>query len=285
MTPRIALVTGASSGIGRASSQALREAGFRVVASARAEESVEALRGDGFDAVQLDVTVETSRERAIREIVRTHGRVDLLVNNAGYGLSGPVERLDLGDVRAQFETNVFGLVALSRLVLPGMRERGSGRIVNIGSIGGTFTAPGSGAYHASKYAVEAFSDALRLELAPYGVHVVLLQPTGVYTEFAGKLDGVYPDVPPDDPYAAFIVNHRRVTREMFEGPNRAGIVQASDVARVVVKSATAPSPKARYKVGAGAVAIAAIRALLPSRQFDKIVSRPFVPRATGVDRP
>jgi short-subunit dehydrogenase len=124
---------------------------------------------------------------AVEQVESIHGAVDLLINNAGFGLNGPVEELPIDEIRRQFETNVFGLVRMSQLVLPGMRRKGSGRIINVGSVGGTFTAPGAGAYHASKWAVESFTDALRYEVQSFGVDVILIQPTGVYTQFDKKI--------------------------------------------------------------------------------------------------
>ena len=180
---RVALITGSSSGIGLAAAKRLREADFTVYASARRAESLEELRRQGFRAVQLDVTDEASMRDAVAQIEREHGAVDVLVNNAGYGQNGPVEALPVEDIRRQFETNVFGLVRLSQLVLPGMRRKGWGRVINVGSVGGTFSALGAGAYHASKFAVEAFSDALRAEVEGFGVDVALIQPPGVYTGF------------------------------------------------------------------------------------------------------
>ena len=157
------LITGASSGIGYATAQVLARAGYTVYASARKVEALKSLEALGCRPLQLDATLERSRVDAVRQIEAEHGAVDILVNNAGYGLSGVVEELELEALRREFETNVFGLVRLSQLVLPAMRAKGWGRIVNVGSAGGSFTAPGVGAYHASKYAVEAFSDALRME--------------------------------------------------------------------------------------------------------------------------
>ena len=147
------LITGASSGIGYATAQTLVRAGYTVYASARKPESLKALERLGCRSLPLDVTLERSRLEAVRQIEAECGAVDGLVNNAGYGLNGPVEELDLDALKLEFETNVFGLVRLSQLVLPGMRSKGWGRIVNVGSVGGSFTAPSAGAYHASKYAV------------------------------------------------------------------------------------------------------------------------------------
>ncbi len=196
---RVALITGASSGIGKAAAMAFVRAGFVTYATARRPETLAALEAAGCHALPLDVTDEASMVAAVRAVEDAHGAVDILVNNAGYGLNGPLEELPMDDVRRQFETNVFGLLRMSQLVLPGMRQHGGGRIINVGSMGGEFTTPGAGAYHASKYAVESLSDALRVEVRPFGVQVALVQPTGVHTAFGGKVVETLPQTGSDSP--------------------------------------------------------------------------------------
>ena len=164
---RTALITGCSSGIGKATAERLARKGWTVYATARRPETLADLTGCRHLA--LDVNDEVSMSSAVDAVLAEAGSIDALVNNAGYSLSGAVETLDVDDIRREFETNVFGLVRLSQLVLPAMRDQGSGRIVNIGSMGGKLTFPGGGAYHASKYAVEAFSDAMRYEVSGFGV--------------------------------------------------------------------------------------------------------------------
>src|SRR5579883_244270 len=162
MTPQygVALVTGASSGIGKVTAIALHSAGFITYATARNPQTLSDLATKGCYVLQLDITDEASMLAAVRPIEAKHGAVSLLVNNAGYNQIGPLEELTMEEIRRQFETNVFGLLRMCQLVLPRMRSQGYGRIINVGSIGGTFTTPGNGAYHASKYAVESFTDAL-----------------------------------------------------------------------------------------------------------------------------
>lgn len=275
MKTKVALVTGASSGIGAATVQALVHAGWTTYASARQPTSLRALTAQGIHAVQLDVTDEESMRAAVHTVEAAHGAVDLLVNNAGYGLNGPVEELAMDDIRRQFETNVFGLVRMSQFVLPGMRHKGRGRIINVGSVGGTFTAPGAGAYHASKWAVESFTDALRYEVRPFGVDVVLIQPTGVYTQFDNKIAQTMPDTGANSPYAAFKAHHARVTHQMFHGQNVAGIVRPEQVAKVIVRAATVHRPRTRYKVGWSAHIYSALRRSVSDRMWDWIMSRQF----------
>jgi NADP-dependent 3-hydroxy acid dehydrogenase YdfG len=275
MSTKVALVTGASSGIGAASVRALIHDGWTTYATARRAEHLSAFAAEGIPTLSLDVTEADSMAAAVAQIEATHGTVDLLVNNAGYGLNGPVEELALTDIRQQFETNVFGLVRMCQLVLPGMRHKGRGRIINVGSIGGTFTAPGAGAYHASKWAVESFTDALRFEVAGFGIAVILIQPTGVYTQFDKKLAQTFPDTGPDSPYAAFKANHLRVTEQMFRGRNVAGIVQPEEVARVIAHAANVRRPRTRYKVGLSAYIYSGLRRVVSDRTWDWLMGLQF----------
>lgn len=271
---KVALITGASSGIGKATALALAEAGFIVYASARQAEMLADLHARGCKALRLDVTDEASMVAAVRTIEEAHGAVSVLVNNAGYGVNGPLEELDLGDVRREFETNVFGLLRLSQLVLPAMRARGSGRIVNVGSVGGLFTAPGAGAYHASKYAVEALSDALRMEVRPFGIAVALIEPTGVRTAFVEEISATLEALGGEGPYATFKRNLAAGTRRLFAEDAR-GILAPEDVARVIVRAAIARRPQARYRVGLVAHLLPRIRHLTGDRGWDALMARAF----------
>lgn len=170
---------------------------------------------------------------------------------------------------------MFGLVRMCQLVLPEMRRKGTGRIINVGSVGGIFTTPGAGAYHASKWAVESFTDALRFEVAGFGIAVVLIQPTGVYTAFDKKLAQTLLDTGPDSPYAAFKANHQRVTVQMFSGRNLAGIVQPEQVARVIAHAAAARRPRTRYKVGLSAHLYSGLRRMVSDRAWDWLMGQQF----------
>jgi NAD(P)-dependent dehydrogenase (short-subunit alcohol dehydrogenase family) len=272
---KVVLITGCSSGIGKAAALSFAKAGFVTYATARSVETLEDLRAQGCYTLQLDVTDEDSMKAAVQTIENKHGSVDVLVNNAGYGLNGPVEELDMKSVRQQFETNVFGLVRLSQLVLPRMRRKDWGRIINIGSVGGTFTAPGAGAYHASKWAVESFNDALRFEVKPFGVDVVLIQPTGVYTAFDKKIAVSGSPLSATSPYKFFMDNHVKVTTQMFSGNSSAGIIRAEDVAKVILKAAQVQRPRTRYKVGLSAHIYSGLRRLVSDRVWDKIMAVQF----------
>jgi NAD(P)-dependent dehydrogenase (short-subunit alcohol dehydrogenase family) len=270
----VVLVTGASSGIGKVTATALVSAGFITYATARRPQTLSDLAAQGCHILQLDITDQTSMIEAVHTIETRHGAISVLINNAGYNQIGPLEELEIEDVRRQFETNVFGLLRMCQLVLPGMRSQGYGRIINVGSIGGTFTTPGNGAYHASKYAVESLTDALRYEVKPFGVDVVLIQPTGVRTPFVEKLYASMPHTGNDSPYAAFKQNIEAQIRQMFVG-NAWGILTPDDVAKVIVEASRVRRPRTRYKVGLGGKIFYWVRRLSSDRAWDALMSRMF----------
>src|SRR3954471_18341009 len=183
------LVTGCSSGIGRATAEHLAQHGWTVYASARRREAIADLEAVGCRLLALDVTDEASMAAAVAAVEAQEGAVGVLVNNAGYSQSGAVETVPLDEVRRQFETNVFGLARMCQLVLPGMRRQRWGKIVNLSSMGGRLVFPGGGFYHATKYAVEAISDALRFEVKGFGVDVILIEPGLIRTAFGETASG------------------------------------------------------------------------------------------------
>jgi NADP-dependent 3-hydroxy acid dehydrogenase YdfG len=278
---KIVLITGAASGIGRATAELFIQNGFITYATSRRLVTLKPLQNIGCEILELDVTSEQSMQTAVAVILERHGRIDLLVNNAGYGLNGPIEELEMAELRHQFETNVFGLVRLTQLVLPSMRQQQAGQIINIGSIGGTFTAPGAGAYHASKWALESITDALRFEVQSFGIDVSLIQPTGVYTEFDKKIASIMPSTDTTSPYAFFKTNHLKVTRRMFSSNSNAGIIKPEMVARVILNAANARKPRTRYKVGFSALIYSSLRKLVSDRVWDALMGMqfPMQPRA------
>src|SRR5215203_6519858 len=217
---RAVLITGCSSGIGWATAKRLARRGWAVYATARNLEAIEPLRESGCRLLPLDVTDEDSMRAAVAEVERIEGAVGVLVNNAGYSQSGAVEEVSMEKVRRQFETNVFGLTRMCQLVLPGMRARGGGRIVNVSSMGGRFTFPGGGYYHATKHAVEAISDALRFEVAGFGIHVAIIEPGLIRTRFGEAAVGsIQGGVTGDGPYAKFNAAVAESTKSVYEeGP-------------------------------------------------------------------
>src|SRR3989475_3446527 len=201
---RAVLITGCSTGIGRATAEQLATRGWTVYAAARRPESIRDLAARGCKTLALDVCDEASIRAAVTQVEAAEGAVGLLVNNAGYGQEGPFEEVPMAEVRRQFETNVFGLVRLTQLVLPAMRRQRWGRIVNLSSMGGRLTLPGGAFYHATKYAVEALSDALRFEVRPFGIDVVVIEPGPIKTRFGDTaIESVKGLGASGSPYAAF----------------------------------------------------------------------------------
>lgn len=273
MKPKpVALVTGATSGIGEATAYRLQDRGYVVFAAGRNAEALDALRSKGLQARALDVTDETAVARLVDEINNDFGGVDVLVNSAGYPLPSPLEQVPRDDLRDLFETNVVATLHLSQLVLPGMRDRGSGRIIIIGSTGGRFTSPGAGAYHIVKYGVEALSLALGAEVSAFGVRVVLIDPTGVRTNFVNsQLQAAPQSYPNDDPYGEFKRRYAATTRALTEAPGL--MIDADTVARVAVRTAEMKNPKPRYVVGASGKASVLARQLLTDRMWDRVMGR------------
>jgi NAD(P)-dependent dehydrogenase (short-subunit alcohol dehydrogenase family) len=266
------LVTGCSSGIGRASALALVRAGFPVWASARKAGSLGELEQAGCRVLELDVTDEQSRVAAVRRVEAEHGAVGVLVNNAGHGGGGPVEEVPLSLVREVFDTNVFGLVGMCQLVLPGMRARHSGMIVNLGSAAGLVTPPTGCPYAMTKYAVESLCDALRPEVAPFGVRVVLIEPGAVRTRFLANSELHKPGGDGGGPYAAYKASVDKMTVRAHHDGARA-VLDPDDVARVIVRAVTARHPKARYKVGSQARLAPVARRVLGDRGWDAFMRR------------
>ncbi len=266
----VALITGCSSGIGRATAVYLAERGWRVWATARRWESIADLASESITPLVLDVTVEASRVAAIQEAVRRAGRLDALVNNAGYGAYGPLEEVSPEETRAQFETNVFGALRLCQLVIPTLRAQGGGRIVNVSSVAGRIVFPAGGLYCASKFALEALSDALRLELRPWHIHVILVEPGPVQTHFSNTATAHAQRFAQNlaSPYAPYVENARR-----YFGAGRAPGPEV--VARVIYKSLTARHPAPRYPATPGARALMILVPLIPTRWRDALMARAF----------
>ena len=266
------LVTGCSSGIGRATAIALARAGLPTWASARRPETIADLRDAGCRVIALDVTDEASRIQAVRAVEAEHGAVGALVNNAGYAQVGVIEEIPEHALRRQFETNVFGPTRLCQLVLPGMRAQRGGTIVNLGSAAGLVTPPASGAYAMTKYALEALSDALRYELAPFGVRVVLLEPGAVRTGFTATLTAAAPDSGADTPGPYRTLTGNALALAEREGTADRGL-DPEQVARIVVRAITARRPKPRYRIGAQAHTAPTLRRLLGDRAWDAMLRR------------
>ncbi|HET7431615.1 MAG TPA: oxidoreductase [Nocardioides sp.] len=272
MSEQVALVTGGSSGIGERAALRLQAAGFTTYAVARRVDRMAALEKAGVTTFAMDVTDDASITTGVERIVDEQGRLDVLVNNAGYGSYGAVEDVPIDEARRQFEVNVFGLARLTQLVTPHMRARGSGRVINISSIGGKFYEPLGAWYHATKFAVEGFSDSLRLELAPHGIRVVIIEPGPIRTEWNSLARDALVETSAGTAYE----QQAEAVRARMESGDRPMLSSGPDVvAKKIVKAATTAHPRARYPVGRGAGSILAARRLLPDRAFDAIVARMY----------
>ena len=270
------LITGCSTGIGRATAERLAAHGHTVYATARRPDSVVDLEAKGCRTLALDVTDEASMQHAVTAVEEVEGAVGALVNNAGYSQSGAVESVNLDEVRAQFETNVFGLIRMSQLVLPGMRRQRWGRIVNVGSMGGKLTFPGGGIYHATKHAVEAISDAMRFEVKGFGVDVALIEPGLIKTDFAAAAVGALHSGTVDDgPYGEFNQAVAASTVGAYEGPMAKLGGRPDTVAKAIEKAITSNRPRPRYPVTASARLIMGQRALFSDRMWDSFMGTQF----------
>lgn len=266
------LITGCSTGIGRVTAERLLRGRWKVTATARRPETIEDLGDAGARVLPLDVTDEASMSAAVAAVEEADGAVGVLINNAGYGLQGPVEEFPMDEVRRQFETNVFGLVRMCQLVLPGMRRQGWGRIVNLSSIGGRVTFPGGGFYHGTKHAVEAISDALRFEVRPFGVKVIVVEPGTVLTPFG---DTAASSISGGGPYAAFKEGLAETVKGAYEGTMARMAIGPEKVAAVIEKAISARRPRTRYPVGLPARAGIAMKRVTPDRVFDAVLRSQF----------
>lgn len=269
----VALVTGASSGIGAETALALRDAGYTVYAVARRTERMADLTSRGIRTFAMDLTDDATITAGVERVLSEAGRIDLLVNNAGYGSFGAVEDVPLTEARRQFEVNVFGLARLIQLVTPGMRERHQGRIVNISSIGGKIYEPLGGWYHATKFAVEGLSDCLRIELKGFGIRVVLVEPGPILTEWNAL---ARESMLASSAGTAYEEQARSVARTLTAADDPRTGTRPEAVAQVIMRAATARRPRARYAAGKGAAVILAARKVLPDRAFDLVIARTFL---------
>ncbi len=267
LSGQVVIVTGASSGIGEATARRLVRAGAKVVITARRQERLDALAGE-LDptgakvlAVAADITSAEGRWKMVEAAQAKYGRIDALVNNAGYGTRGPVEMVPVDLVRKNYETNIFSLIALTQLVLPQMRARGSGCVVNIGSVAGRIARPLSSIYDSTKHALEALTDGLRGELKPFGVRVTLIRPGYIITEFVEAADAVSADVIANaGAYAPFYRHHQEGARKL-----RAFAGQPDDIARLVERALASDNPAPRYNGPFHAKIFLLLKWLLPDR--------------------
>ena len=269
---KIVLITGASSGMGREAAILLAKGGHTVYAGARRANRMDDLSEHGITPIEMDVSRGEDNERAVRRIIDAEERIDVLINNAGFGLCGAVEDIPLNDARYQFEVNLFGLAHLTQLVLPHMRAQGAGRIVNISSMGGRIFTPLGAWYHATKHALEGWSDCLRIETAPFNIQVVLIQPGGIQTEFGEVMEGElrkYHDgsayKAAQEPYFAMMSDPKTMSRG----------TEAKVLAQVFVEAATTDHPRRRYVKGAFARPLMFVRKWFGDAVYESVLRRAF----------
>lgn len=260
----VILVTGASSGIGKATAQKLLKKGHTVYVAARRLEAMQDLQRQGAIALRMDVTKEADVQAVVQQITSKHGAIDVLVNNAGFGMYGSVEDTTIEDARYQFEVNLFGMARLTQLVLPGMRKKGKGRIVNIASMGGKIYTPLGAWYHATKHAVEGWSDCLRLEVAPFGIDVVIIEPGIIGTEFGSVLMEPMLKRSGDGPYSP-------LAKKLAASNEKTPMSPPEVVAVAIAKAIGAKRPKTRYLAGKFARTLILIRKWFGDRVFDRII--------------
>lgn len=273
---RVALVTGASAGIGKQLVRRLLREGWTVYGAARRVEQMADIAAEGARVLRMDVADEASMTSGVQQLLAAEGRIDALVNNAGYGSYGALEDVDIDEGRRQFEVNVFGAMRLTQLVLPHMRAQRSGTIVNITSMGGKLHTPLGGWYHGTKFALEALSDCLRMEVAPFGIDVVVIEPGGIATEWGAIAADHVEATSGTGPYAA---QAKAVAGSLRSEANANRNSPPSVIADAIAKAVTARRPRTRYAVGFGAKPLIAARGILSDRQYDALIAR-----ATGLPR-
>lgn len=268
MTSKVILLTGASSGIGYDAAEQLLSEGHIVYGAARRLEQMAPLQALGLRPLYMDITDETSIQAAVQQIIDQSGRIDVLINNAGYGSFGAVEDVALDEARRQFEVNLFGLASLTKEVLPQMRSQHSGTIINVSSMGGRVTTYFGAWYHATKYALEAFSDALRMELAPHGIHVSIIEPGGIKTPWGNIAADHLEHSAQGGAYEQEAKKAAARIRKQY-----AGNMMSSPrvVTRAISRAVRARRPRTRYLIGFGAKPLVFLHSILPARCFDALI--------------
>ncbi len=265
-SPRVALVTGASAGIGKSIVRQLLKDGWIVYGAARRVENMADIQSAGAKTLSLDVTDEASMVAAIQQLLSAEGRLDALVNNAGYGSYGAIEDVPITEARHQFEVNVFGLIRLTQLVLPTMRQARSGTIVNISSMGGRIWMPIGGWYHATKHAIEVLSDALRMETKPFGIKVVVVQPGAIESEWSGIAAQTLQETSQGSVYSAQVQPMAKILN------NYSSAAPPEVVAQAVSQAVNSRNPKRRYATPTDAKLLIFLRWLLPDGAWELLIS-------------
>ena len=266
---KIILITGASSGIGFDTAQRLAQQGHKVYAAARRTELMQPLCADGVVTLKMDVTDEASMQQCVDQILAAEGHIDVLINNAGFGYFGAVENVPMDEARRQLEVNVFGLARLCQMVLPSMRERGTGRIINTASVAGKAVLYFGGWYNVSKFSVEALSDAMRMELKPFGIDVVTIEPGGIKTNWGIIAADHLAESSKGTAYEQDALREATAFRWIYGKVNL--LSNPSVVTRAMLRAVNSRRPRARYRIGMASGAIVFFHGLLPSRWWDGIM--------------
>lgn len=269
MARKVVLVTGASSGIGEAAVELLLKNGYTVYAAARRTERMKGLKKKGAKLLKMDVTSEEDLINGVNQIIEEQGRIDTLVNNAGYGSYGAIEDVPLEEAKRQFDVNIFGLARLTQLVLPHMRKKKFGRIVNISSMGGKIYTPFGGWYHATKHALEGFSDCLRLEVEPFGIDVVVIEPGGIKTDWGIIAADNLLKTSGKGAYRKSAKKGAIGMKEMYSGDK---LSDPEVIAKAIYQAVSTKKPKTRYAVGYMSAPSIFLRKILSDRMFDRIIS-------------
>jgi short-subunit dehydrogenase len=262
---RVVLITGASSGIGKETAKLLVKSGFIVYGAARRLEKMQDLKGLGVRLLAMDVTDEESMVTGVQDILKTERRIDVLVNNAGYGSYGSLEDVPLSEAKYQFEVNVFGMARLTQLVIPQMRIQQKGKIINISSIGGKLGEPHGAWYHATKFAVEGLSDSIRMELKQFGIDVIVIEPGAIITEWNKIARENLLKMSGNTVYKDLAVKHAHMLAKGDKWGSQPVVI-----ARVIKKAIDSDNPGARYAAGGGAKLILFLRRIVPDKMFDRL---------------
>lgn len=268
---KVALVTGASSGMGEITAVLLSQKGYKVYGAARRTDKMKSLEAKGVSVISLDLTKDESIVDCVNTILQKEGKIDILINNAGYGSYGAVEDVSIEEAKRQFEVNIFGLARLTQLILPSMRKQHFGRIVNISSIGGKIYTPYGAWYHATKHALEGWSDCLRIETKPFGIDVVIVEPGGIKTEWGSIAADNLKKTSGSGAYAAGANKTADNMKQMYtSGKN---LSEPALLAKEIVKAATVAKPKTRYAKGYFAGPVLWMRKYFSDRMFDSMITK------------
>jgi NAD(P)-dependent dehydrogenase (short-subunit alcohol dehydrogenase family) len=268
-TKKVIFITGASSGIGKATAERLISEGHIVYGAARRVDKMKDLVDVGGHAIAMDVLDEGQMQAAVDQVIEEQGRIDVLVNNAGYAVYGSVEDITIDEARRQFEVNIFGLARLTQMVLPHMREKKSGTIINMSSVGGKIFTPLGAWYHATKHALEGWSDCLRIEVEPFGIDVVLVEPGAIQTEFVEVMNQPMLDRSTGGPYEKMAVALANAGKDTYDKPGRSSGPEV--IAATISKAIKSRRPKTRYASGKMSGLLLFLRKWLSDRAFQKLM--------------